>query len=106
MFFATEAAKNISDFGDGIKVLNGRYGPYITDGSKNAKIPKDQKPEEITHEQAKQMIADAPAAKTKGRFAKRTKAAPKAKKPATKKATAKKTTKPKTVKTTRTPAKK
>jgi len=100
----TEAAKNISDFGDGIKVLNGRYGPYITDGKKNAKIPKDQKPEEITHEQAKQMIADAPAAKTKGRFAKRTTAA---KKPAAKKkAPAKKAAKPKTVKATRTPAKK
>ena len=103
----TEAAKNISDFGDGIKVLNGRYGPYITDGKKNAKIPKDQKPEEITHEQAKQMIADAPAAKTKGRFAKRTTAAPKArksaaKKPAAKKAApAKKAAKPKTVKATR-----
>jgi DNA topoisomerase-1 len=102
----TEAAKNISDFGDGVKVLNGRYGPYVTDGKKNAKIPKDQKPEEITHEQAKQMIADAPAAKTKGRFAKRTTAArttpSKAKKPAAKKkATAKKAAKPKTVKTTR-----
>ena len=101
----TEAAKNISDFGDGVKVLNGRYGPYVTDGTKNAKIPKDQKPEEITHEQAKQMIADAPAAKTKGRFAKRTTAAPKrkaaAKKPAAKKATTKKAAKPKTVKATR-----
>jgi DNA topoisomerase-1 len=67
----TEAEKNISDFGDGIKVLNGRYGPYITDGKKNAKIPKDTDPKTITHEQAKQMIADAPAAKTKGRFARR-----------------------------------
>jgi len=105
----TEAAKNISDFGDGIKVLNGRYGPYITDGKKNAKIPKDQKPEEITHEQAKQMITDAPAAKTKGRFAKRTTAAPKARKSAAKKTTAKKpaakkAAKPKTVKATRIPA--
>jgi DNA topoisomerase-1 len=91
----TEAAKNISDFGDGIKVLNGRYGPYITDGKKNAKIPKDQKPEEITHEQAKQMIADAPAAKTKGRFAKKTAAKPKA----TKSKTAKvKTTRSKSAK--------
>ncbi|MDB5163149.1 MAG: topA [Candidatus Saccharibacteria bacterium] len=94
----TEAEKNISDFGDGIKVLNGRYGPYITDGKKNAKIPKTQKPEEITHEQAKQMLSDAPAAKTKGRFAKRTTT----KKPAAKKTAVKKATKPKTVKATRT----
>jgi DNA topoisomerase-1 len=61
----SEAEKNISDFGDGIKVLNGRYGPYITDGKKNAKIPKDQKPEEITHEEAKKMLDEAPAAKRK-----------------------------------------
>lgn len=58
-----EAEKNISDFGDGIKVLNGRYGPYVTDGKKNAKIPKDVEPKDITHEQAKQMIADAPTTK-------------------------------------------
>ena len=56
-----EAEKNITDFGDGIKVLNGRYGPYITDGSKNAKIPKDTEPKSITHEQAKELLAAAPA---------------------------------------------
>lgn len=66
-----EAEKNIADFGDGIKVLNGRYGPYITDGKKNAKIPKDTDPKSITHEQAKTMLAEAPAAK--GRFARRKK---------------------------------
>lgn len=60
-----EAEKNISDFGDGIKVLNGRYGPYITDGKTNAKIPKDVEPKDVTHEQAKQLLADAP--KTKRR---------------------------------------
>jgi DNA topoisomerase-1 len=81
----SEAEKNINDFGDGIKVLNGRYGPYITDGKKNAKIPKDQKPEEITHDQAKQMLEDAPVAK--GRFARR--GATTTKKPAAKKVTAK-----------------
>lgn len=64
-----EAEKNIADFGDGVKVLNGRYGPYITDGSKNAKIPKDTDPKTITHEQAKQILADAP--EPKGRFARR-----------------------------------
>ena len=82
----SEAEKNISDFGDGVKVLNGRYGPYITDGKKNAKIPKDTDPKTITHEQAKQMIADAPEAK--GRFARRTTTA--AKKPAARKKAAKK----------------
>lgn len=58
-----EAEKNIADFGDGIKVLNGRFGPYVTDGKKNVKIPKDTDPKSITHDQAKKMIADAPAAK-------------------------------------------
>jgi DNA topoisomerase-1 len=61
----SEAEKNINDFGDGIKVLNGRYGPYITDGKKNAKIPKDVKPEKITHDEAKKMLDEAPAAKRK-----------------------------------------
>lgn len=66
-----EAEKNIANFGDGIKVLNGRFGPYITDGKKNAKIPKETDPKTITHEQAKTMLKEAPAAK--GRFAKRKK---------------------------------
>jgi DNA topoisomerase-1 len=58
-----EAEKNIADFGDGIKVLNGRFGPYITNGKINAKIPKDTDPKSITHEQAKAMIKAAPATK-------------------------------------------
>src|SRR3990167_5729353 len=86
----TEAEKNISDFGDGIKVLNGRYGPYITDGKKNAKIPKDVEPKDITHDQAKELLANAVPAK--GRFAKKTTAKTMAKKAATKKAAVKKTT--------------
>lgn len=65
-----EAEKNIADFGDGIKVLKGRYGPYITDGKKNAKIPKDVEPASITHEQAKELLASATPAK--GRFARKT----------------------------------
>ncbi len=62
-----EAEKNIADFGDGIKVLKGRFGPYITDGTKNAKIPKDTEPKSITHEQAKELLAKAPAKKGRGR---------------------------------------
>lgn len=58
-----EAEKNITDFDDGIKVLNGRFGPYITDGKKNAKIPKDTDPKSITHDQAKKLLKEAPARK-------------------------------------------
>ena len=68
-----EAEKNIADFGDGIKVLKGRYGPYITDGNKNAKIPKDTEPADITHEQAKELLAAAPAKTAKRRVVRRKK---------------------------------
>ena len=34
-----------------VKVLRGRYGPYIAIGKKNFKIPKDMKPEELTLEE-------------------------------------------------------
>ncbi len=56
-----EAEKNIADFGDGVKVLNGRFGPYVTNGTKNAKIPKDTDPKSITHDQAKELLTAAPA---------------------------------------------
>lgn len=68
-----EAEKNIADFGDGIKVLNGRFGPYITDGKKNAKIPKDTEPASITHDEAKKLLAAAPAAGKKRRFTRKKK---------------------------------
>jgi DNA topoisomerase-1 len=67
----TEAEKNIADFGDGIKVLNGRYGPYITDGKKNAKIPKDTDPKTIDHDTAKKLLAETPAKKPFRRGTKR-----------------------------------
>lgn len=54
-----ERQRLIADFGK-IKVLNGPYGPYVTDGKTNAKIPKDVKPESITAEAAKKMLANAP----------------------------------------------
>ena len=68
-----EAEKNIADFGDGIKVLNGRFGPYITDGKKNAKIPKDTDPTSVTHDDAKKLLAAAPAAGKKRRFVRKKK---------------------------------
>lgn len=52
----------IHDFNEqGIRVLNGRFGPYITDGKKNVKIPKDQDPAQLTAEQCKELLAKAPA---------------------------------------------
>ena len=81
-----EAEKNIADFGDGVKVLNGRFGPYITDGTKNAKIPKDTDPKTITHEQALELLKAAPAKPTRrGRVSTKSKAS--AKKPAARKKT-------------------
>lgn len=68
----TEAEKNIADFGDGIKVLNGRFGAYITDGKKNAKIPKESDPKKITHDEAKKLLKEAPAKKARS-FKRRTK---------------------------------
>ncbi len=58
-----EAEKNIADFGNGLKVLNGRFGAYVTDGAKNVKIPKGTDPSTITKDQAEQMVKDAPASK-------------------------------------------
>jgi len=43
-----------------IQVLNGRYGPYITNGEKNAKIPKDKEPAELTLAECQELIAKAP----------------------------------------------
>jgi DNA topoisomerase-1 len=59
----SDAEKNIADFGDGIKILKGRFGPYITDGKKNAKIPKGTEPQDISHEKAKELLEAAPTKK-------------------------------------------
>ncbi len=75
--------------GGEIKVMPGRYGPYVTDGNVNATIPKDIKPEDIEAAKAIELI-DARAAKGPAKK-KRKKAAPKKKPAAKKKASAKKT---------------
>src|SRR5439155_7778192 len=51
----------------GIQVLNGRYGPYVTDGKKNAKIPKDRDPKSLTLEECRTLIEQAPV-RMGGRF--------------------------------------
>jgi DNA topoisomerase I len=56
-----DANRLILDFPDaGIQVLNGRYGPYITDKARNAKIPKDKQPKSLTLEECQALLAAAP----------------------------------------------
>ena len=73
--------------GGEMQVMPGRYGPYVTDGTTNATLPKDMKPEDVTEAQAIELI-DARAAK--GPAKKKGKKAPAKKKVAPKKAAAKK----------------
>jgi DNA topoisomerase-1 len=39
-----------------LRVLAGRYGPYVTDGTTNASIPKGSNPEALTFEQAMELL--------------------------------------------------
>jgi DNA topoisomerase-1 len=63
---AKEAAKHINEFPGGIKVLNGPYGPYVTDGKKNARVDKKLDPAKLTEADAKKILAEAPAKKRGG----------------------------------------
>jgi DNA topoisomerase-1 len=67
--------------GKPVKVKDGRFGPYVTDGVTNATIPRGESVEDIDFERAVQLLADK---RAKGP------AKPKAKKPAVKKPAAKK----------------
>lgn len=53
-----DAARIIKAY-QNIRVLKGRYGPYITDGTTNARIPKKLLPEQLTLKQCKELIAEA-----------------------------------------------
>ena len=78
-----QALKELGNDGSGnpIKVLKGRYGPYVSDGHLNATIPEGMEPTEVTMEQALALIAERaaksgkkPAAKKKPAKAKAAKA--------------------------------
>ncbi|RME58918.1 MAG: DNA topoisomerase I, partial [Caldilineae bacterium] len=49
--------------GEPVRVMDGRYGPYVNHKRTNATLPKDMKPEEVTLEQALQMLAEKQAKK-------------------------------------------
>lgn len=73
-----EANKIIQNFEESeIQVLNGRFGPYVTDGNKNVKVPKEQDPKDLSLEECEEMIKNAP--QRRGRFGARKKAVTKKK---------------------------
>jgi len=70
-----------------VKILDGRYGPYVTDGKTNATLPKGTQPDAVTVEQALELLDAKRKAPKRGR-----------KKPAAKKKSTKKKTKKKPAK--------
>jgi DNA topoisomerase-1 len=94
-----DANRIIATFDDGIQVLNGRWGPYVTDGKKNGKIVKGTDPKSLSHEDCLEILVNTP--DKKSRFKKKTKkkiAKKTTKKKAKKKVKKKKTAKKKAVK--------
>jgi DNA topoisomerase-1 len=62
-----DARKTIKEFDENpdIKILNGRFGPYIKAGKKNIKIPKDKVPADLTLEECLALAEAAPEKKTR-----------------------------------------
>ena len=83
--------------GHDVQVLNGRFGPYISDGKLNGKIPKDREPASLTLDEVTQLLEETGKPARRGFGAKKAvakKAAAEkkpAKKAATRKTAAKKT---------------
>ena len=81
-----DANRIIQDVEDeGIQVLNGRYGPYITDKTKNARVPKDREPKSLTLEECIELLAAAPVRGRRGKKKAKKKTKKKAKKKSRKK---------------------
>ncbi|MEM6998077.1 MAG: type I DNA topoisomerase [Patescibacteria group bacterium] len=55
---AADKKKVIAEWGE-LRILNGPYGPYVTNGKKNARIAKDTDPKTIDEATAKEMIKNA-----------------------------------------------
>jgi DNA topoisomerase-1 len=54
---AKKTLRELTHDGATLKVLAGRYGPYVTDGTTNASIAKGMNPETLTWEQAQELLA-------------------------------------------------
>jgi len=106
-----DANRLIKHFDDtDVQILNGRWGPYITDGNKNARIPKDQAEtaKDLDLETCLKMLAEAPEKRSKKKAAAKKAAAKKAasKKKVTKKKATKKKAKKKSAARKKSAAKK
>jgi DNA topoisomerase-1 len=49
--------RELTENGATIKLLSGRYGPYVTDGTTNASIPRNTSPDALTFAQAQELLA-------------------------------------------------
>ena len=66
------AERVIKNFAEaGIEVLKGRYGPYVTDGKRNASVPKDAEAADLTLEQCQKLLDEAPPRGRRGKFGKK-----------------------------------
>ena len=71
---AKKTLRELTNDGQTLKLLAGRFGPYVTDGTTNASIPKSINPEQLTWAQAQELLAarrDAGPAPKRGGFKKR-----------------------------------
>ena len=80
-----EKNRKIQEFENGVQILNGRFGPYITFNKVNYKIPKGKEADKLTFEETMEIIAMGGDSKKKTTKKTTKKAAPKATKKETKK---------------------
>ncbi len=66
---ASKVLKELGTTPDGknVRILDGRYGPYATDGETNASLPREADPEQVTLEAALNLIGERAAAPKRGR---------------------------------------
>jgi DNA topoisomerase-1 len=97
--------RTIRDFGvDKVRILRGRWGPYVTDGDRNARVPKDEDAEAMTFERCKELLEAAPPRKGRKKKASKKKTSKKtAKKRTSKKKSRKKASKKKATRTKSSP---